>query len=166
MNYRSIDVASLNAWAIQVEPQHYDFMRGYGSAWEVPFERTEAELEDGEYEPMMNYRYKLPDFKMPTNIKGLLDEAGSVTVVYFPEEDTYYLALSGGGMDLSWDICRAYILLGYLPPLDFCELPKFADMNLRRLRYAKVIQACKRSAKASVYHALRIKKDLRVLARN
>ena len=32
------------------------------------------------------------------------------------------LAVSAGGMDLSWDVCEAYLLLGYLPPLNFYHL--------------------------------------------
>lgn len=165
MNYTAIDVRRLSVRATEVEPQYYDFGHGYGSEWELPFERTDSELADGEYEPMMNDRYKLPEFTMPDNIKELLDEAGAVTVVYFPEEETYYLALSGGGMNLSWDICRAYMLLGYLPPLYFCDLPKFAGMNLRRVRNAKVIQACKRSADVSANRAMRVKKELQALVR-
>jgi hypothetical protein len=32
------------------------------------------------------------------------------------------LALTGGGMDLSWEICEAFMILGMLPPVHF-ELP-------------------------------------------
>ena len=36
------------------------------------------------------------------------------------------LALTGGGMDFTWDIAEAFIDLGYLPPLHFCDLPGMA----------------------------------------
>lgn len=36
------------------------------------------------------------------------------------------LALTGAGMDMSWEICLAYMRLGYLPPLEFCNLPKLS----------------------------------------
>jgi hypothetical protein len=29
-------------------------------------------------------------------------------------------------MDMSWDICKAYVLLGHLPPVEYCDLPMFA----------------------------------------
>jgi hypothetical protein len=35
----------------------------------------------------------------------------------------YELALTGGGMDLSWEICEAFVRLGFLPPVHFCDLP-------------------------------------------
>ena len=166
MDYRSIDVSRLCACAVGVEPQQYDFGQGFDSEWDIPFERTEADRANGEYEPMMNYRYELPEFTMPDDVKRWLDDAGAVTVVYFPKEDRYYLALTGGGMDLSWDICRAYVLLGYLPPLHFCDLPKFAGMNLRSVRNAKVLQSCTRSAQVSVNGALNVQRTLQALARS
>jgi len=160
MNYSAIKVKNLSACAINVTLQDY-----YRSEWEIPFEQTEAEREDGVWDPMTNDRYELPCFKMPDNVKELLDKAGSVTLVYFPEEETYYLALNGGGMDLSWDICRAYMLLGYLPPLSCCELPRLAGMNYRRVRNAKVLQACKYSVEVSTSYARRVKEKLRALTR-
>lgn len=33
------------------------------------------------------------------------------------------LALTGGGMDFTWDIVGAFIDLDYLPPVHFCDLP-------------------------------------------
>lgn len=38
------------------------------------------------------------------------------------------LALTGGGMDLSWEICEAFMILGSLPPAHFVRrLPRMAD---------------------------------------
>lgn len=34
-------------------------------------------------------------------------------------EGEYGLALTGGGMDYGWEICEAYIRLGFLPPVYF-----------------------------------------------
>ena len=90
MNYSAIYVKDLWVSAFDVTSQHYDFSEGYGSEWEIPFDQTDTELESGDYDPMMNYRYELPDnFKMPDNVKELLDKAGAVTLVYFSEEETY-----------------------------------------------------------------------------
>lgn len=116
-------------------------------SYEIAIDQTEEEMENEEWQPMMNYCYPLEnEFEVPKNIKEILDEAGSITLIRKTSNDRYYLALSGGGMDLSWDICRAYTLLGYLPPLSYCSLPEFADMNMKTPRNKKVIEACLQSA--------------------
>lgn len=48
--------------------------------------------------------------------------------------DDYYLALTGGGMDLSWEIAEAYMRLGHLPPAHFANLPRYAGMPLDNRR--------------------------------
>ncbi len=77
--------------------------------------------------PAMNYGYRLPEFEQLHDI----DEAARaianlpLCLVVFtdgPHDGETYLALTGGGMDLSWEICEAHILLGYLPPSHF-KLP-------------------------------------------
>jgi hypothetical protein len=77
--------------------------------------------------PMMNYRY-------PLGSRDYTVE-NARTIGYLPlclietDDGEVYMALTGGGMDLSWEICEAYILLGYLPPTHF-ELPAMADKKL------------------------------------
>jgi len=81
------------------------------------------DVEEADGGPMMNYYY-------PIQIDDL-DEAARlvgdwpVCVVEFDDGETG-LALTGGGMDLSWEICGAYIALGHLPPAHFCRLPDMA----------------------------------------
>jgi hypothetical protein len=59
--------------------------------------------------PMMNYAYPL--FSEPDEEKiARVCEGTSCTVVYNLQDDTYYLALTGGGMDLSQSIALAYII--------------------------------------------------------
>jgi hypothetical protein len=56
------------------------------------------------------------------------------------------LALTGGGMDLSWEICEAFVKLGFYPPAHFARLPKMAgrgeDKHDRR-----IIAKCRESLK-------------------
>jgi len=61
--------------------------------------------------PMMNYAYptRLSDIEDDT-ILYICDHT-CLTVVYNTKEDEYYLALTGGGMDLSQSIALAYIRL-------------------------------------------------------
>lgn len=91
-------------------------------------------LESENYAPMMNCIYPLPDLRhSEQEAQALIEDTNCVIVLIRKDErypDTPYMALSGGGMDLSWDICRAYMLLGYLPPVHFCRLPAFAGKKL------------------------------------
>mgnify|MGYP000695830461 CR=1 FL=1 len=96
---------------------------------------------DADYDswsPMMNYIYPLPgSFEVPDDVQ---DKLNNTTIVCI--DDNYYLALTGGGMDLSWEICESYINLGYYPPAHFCCLPRMAgrgtsDGDKRILAYCR-----------------------------
>ena len=67
--------------------------------------------------PMMNYAYPLET--TPDNKKVIeVCRETNCTVMYNDEEDSYYLALTGGGMDLSQDIALAYNILETWIPLE------------------------------------------------
>jgi hypothetical protein len=76
------------------------------------------------YAPVMSYYYPLPDLRMSAEAaQAKLDTIRTSCVVVLVGDEPA-LALAGGGMDLSWDICRAYIALGYYPPAHFAgDLP-------------------------------------------
>ena len=105
-------------------------MRGFYEANPKEAAKDGHDVEDGEvtyledvlgsWEPMMNYAYPLqldPTFRDDGTdriIKVCRDT--SLTVMYNDDEDSYYLALCGGGMDLSQSIALAYqILENWLP---------------------------------------------------
>lgn len=123
-----IDVSDLSLAALDVQSIHYDWSEGYGDKWEHYEEGEEAEG------PMMNYFYPLPNFHQDTNeaAKKLKDVA--LCLVRFndaqDEDMEYVLALTGGGMDMTWDICEAFIALGYVPPRKYWRLPQFAGMKM------------------------------------
>ena len=135
------------------KPEDYDFYeKHYGEDWDIPFERTDEEMENDEFAPMMNYRYPLPEFDRKNHssekIKRALSNAGSITLIEDLKSNEKYLALSGGGMDLSWDIVQGYINLGFTPPAHFCRnLPKMAGMKLTKGN-EEAILGCRRSLKA------------------
>lgn len=89
---------------------------------------------------------------------------GSVCVVSFEESGKTGLALTGGGMDLSWDICRAHILAGYLPPLRFCDLPDLAGWE-HHPSTEQVLRACERSAQCAADRAARVADRVREMER-
>jgi hypothetical protein len=85
--------------------------------------------------PAMSYAYELPGFQLDpydaaTAIAHLplcliewddTDDRGHAT-----GRDGWALALTGGGMDLSWEIAEAFMCLGYLPPLKYAgRLPDY-----------------------------------------
>lgn len=91
--------------------------------------RCGASISAGEG-PVINYFYPLPGF----NFDGDPDSAAEkivdlpLCVVHLLDTNEFGLALVAGGMDLSWEIARAYMLLGYYPPLHFCRLPDCAGL--------------------------------------
>lgn len=116
-------------------------------------------LEVPECAPMMNYYYTLPYYEGDPEEDQLTLYQSSANVVLIKivggddDEDTYALALSGGGMDLSWDICHAYILLGYAPPLQYCDLPDFAGQDNKKEPFWSILKACLKSANAAMQRA-------------
>ena len=117
-------------------------------------------LERPVIEPMMNYYYELPYYEGDPEEDQLTLYQSSANVVLVrmlnieEDENSFVLALSGGGMDLSWDICHAYILLGYAPPLHFCDLPDFGQDNSQE-PYNLILKACLQSAKFVAERATR-----------
>jgi hypothetical protein len=92
---------------------------------------------NGSEGPMMNYYYDLgdsPDSYGRGTIGGWHfqdDEIGTayklrdVPLCLVMVNDTFALALTGGGMDLTWSIAEAFCRIGYLPPVKFCRPPGF-----------------------------------------
>lgn len=76
--------------------------------------------------PMMNFRYPIGANFDADSARTIADLP--LCLVQF-DGDEVYLALTGGGMDMSWEICEGYIRLGYLPPTHF-RLPRMADKYL------------------------------------
>jgi len=93
---------------------------------------AQADLEEYFYEnihhiePMLNYYYPLPYFSINENEAQAILVKSSTSCVLVKLDDEIVLSLNGCGMDFSWQICKAYMLLGYLPPFHFCDLPEFA----------------------------------------
>jgi hypothetical protein len=120
-----------------------DFEEISGDAYEYS-DKCEEKLGYGSYDsmeesnqPMMDYYYPLPS-EYDYDAQKL--KYVNLCLVRFPKDEVYGLALTGGGMDFSWDICRAYILLGFYPPIHF-RLPQLAGMS-RSKKNLDVVKAC------------------------
>jgi len=93
--------------------------------------------------PMMSYWY-------PVRIDDCAEAALKLAhlplcVVEFDDGETG-IALTGGGMDLSWEIAEAFIALGYWPPVHFCDLPKMSGRGKSEKDLA-IISACEESCR-------------------
>lgn len=90
--------------------------------------------------PMMNYYYPLYHRDSFDQDDAKKINHLPLCIVYFTESEEYALALTGGGMDLSWQICEAYIRLGYYPPIHF-RLPRMAGKQ-RTARNVGIVETC------------------------
>lgn len=112
--------------------------------------------------PQMDYVYPLTDFglRFGKSENGLWSAAALIAdyplcVVEIEELDVIGLALTGGGMDLSWEICGAYIALGFYPPVHFAgDLPRMAGYHRERhVHIAEVcLEACEIAARWAENH--------------
>lgn len=150
------------------DPEAYD--RQHSETWEAwrcintDCERFGQETEPdeaGAEGPMMNYSYELPCFELDENRAA--ERIAHLPLCIVLSDDPHHeeaglpaLALTGGGMDLTWEIAEAYMTLGYLPPLDYCHLPamcgrgtlsyggEYGGQSLSE-RDAWIIAGCRRS---------------------
>jgi len=174
---------------VDSKPINYDFSEGYSEKWDYweasrcsecnkiiagcHGEEQHKYIDDkskceGYIEaegPMMNYCYPVSLYSFGNDpelaSKAITDLP--LCIVHFEEDEDnkYYLALTGGGMDLSWEICEAYMRLGQIPPMHFCSLPGIAGRG-QSAKDRWIIAGCRRSAKVMINTA---KYTMRKLAR-
>lgn len=112
-----------------------------GSSPTVDFLGHEAYLGEG---PMMNYFYPC---EVPDPVEAALTLARHHLPLCVVETQAGVgLALTGGGMDLSWEICEAYMRLGYVPPSGI-ELPRMAGKQANETNL-DIVAAMRRSYEA------------------
>jgi hypothetical protein len=144
MSYHWGDEENFDKWLVVQPYEESDFVDSDSPEdWRENEEKTgfasyESMLSDNE--PMMSYYYPL---------EGDFDEGDAkkishtnLCLVGFNYDEGYALALTGGGMDFSWDICEAYIQLGFYPPVHF-RLPRFAGMRATD-KNLRIVDACTR----------------------
>lgn len=113
------------------------------------------------FAPMMNYYYPLPNLGIPPEAAQERVMGTSCVVVLVDGEPV--LALAGGGMDLSPDICKAYVALGYYPPMHFASgLPRLGTAY--REITPELIDICVEGAEIALRRAQNNLDDLRRFA--
>lgn len=165
-----IEIGELDSETVDVKPRDYDFSsenwaegresggwlsrepRACEECGGIVIGSFSAECENEECErfgdeimedggPMMNYYYPIP-FD-PTD--DALSELAHLPLCFVEVDGEPGLALTGGGMDLSWEICEGFMRLGLLPPLHFAGLPAMAGRGESADDIA-IARACERSA--------------------
>jgi hypothetical protein len=106
--------------------------------------------------PMMSYFYPCDIRDAEEAARLLVDTCVCVVNV----DGKTGLALTGGGMDLSWEICEAFMVLGHLPPLHFADLPGMAGRGTDK-RDRWIVAGCVASARLAVQRAKRIEQRIR-----
>lgn len=142
--WSAVKVSGLRVDAITLDSFHFDFGDGYGERYDVLQPEGAEPGDENWQEPMMNYWWPLPDGTFGESHASLLAESPfSCCIVYNSDTEEYGIALTGGGMDLSWDIAGAYVLLGFTPPASL-RLPSFAGLRLDT-RHRIILSAMERS---------------------
>jgi hypothetical protein len=110
--------------------------------------------------PMMNYWYAVDLSKMDNDPEEAARLIADLPLCVVQVDGAYGLALTGGGMDLSWEICEAYTRLGQLPPVHFCDLPRMAGRgDSAGDRY--IVAACRESLRVQMKWAANKLRNLR-----
>ena len=106
-----------------------------------------CEVYEDSNEPMMNYAYPLETTPEDKDILEVCEKT-ACTVMHNQDEDEYYLALCGGGMDLSQDIALAYTILEKWIPFELALQVSTQDgLSKGGKNFRRVMRACKESIK-------------------
>jgi hypothetical protein len=120
---------------------HIEYIRESQSSQEIDFDDEDEKCKGYIPEasgPMMSYYYPCPIRDMDKAAKAIVDLPLCVVTV----NDNPGFALTGGGMDLTWYICEAFMLAGFLPPLHFAgSLPRMCQDYTARKRW--VMSGCR-----------------------
>jgi hypothetical protein len=74
--------------------------------------------------PMMNYWYPCERLSADEAVLATVD----LPLCYVEVDGEPGFALTGGGMDLSWEIAEAFVRSGYYPPAFISDLPRMAGL--------------------------------------
>lgn len=130
--YTEDNLTDLRAWA--------------GESWDALFA---VEVPDSVEGPMMSSWYAC-SIEDPIKAAALIIDLPLCVVEV---DGAYGLALTGGGMDLSWEICAAFIALGFLPPYNYADLPGMAGRG-RSESDKLIIAACLQTMQVTADRAM------------
>ncbi len=102
----------------------------------------ECDISEDSCEPMMNYAYPL---ETTPNEEDILKVVKNTCLTVMEKDGSYFLALCGGGMDLSQDIALGYVLIkNWIPENLIGEISKQKGLSVGgedwKLLRSKVIE--------------------------
>lgn len=117
-----------------------------------------------DWQPMMNYAYPLvcdPTSRDSGNDRIIkVCRETCLTVMYNEDEDTYYLALCGGGMDLSQSIAHAYqILESWIPISLLCDVSKQPELSVHGEAWLEMAQQIQKQLELDISQLQQASKD-------
>lgn len=122
------------------------------------FEEDDPEDNEEQWHPMMNYLYPIPQGIRGDNSDTWHRVMCNMTVVEADGETA--LALTGGGMNMTWYICETYLRCGYLPPATFASrLPRMSGSGESE-KDRMIMAACKLTLEAKRDRAISALEDL------
>jgi hypothetical protein len=111
-------------------------------------------------QPMMNYAYPLRYLPDEDKILKIVKDT-CLTVMENTETEEYYLALCGGGMDLSQSIALAYLIAENRIPYSLClEVCTQPCLSVGKKEYFKIMRAVKQELKHNRWECLRRYKEI------
>jgi hypothetical protein len=164
-----IPIESLKIDAIHTQPIYYDLTK-HKHEYNFAYKRKKDYKEKILKRPYTNWIYHIPKLELTTEnkeeFKEIFGKQLPLELIQWITGKEYFLTLHAGGMDMSWDIALAYILLGYCPPLEFCRLPNNTEVDLTNKITQHIVMACNKSLKVTENQCKITKDELNFLYLN
>lgn len=104
--------------------------------------------------PMMSCYYPLPGYSGDEGADQLKLANLPLPLCLARVNGEVVLALTGGGMDLTWEICQAFVVLGFRPPVTFCRPPRMSGWENEPDKFL-TLKLCRESARIAAMWANR-----------
>ncbi|GEM_PF-1563244 len=183
---KGFNIDELSLAALDITSVSYDWSKGYCEKWESyeatrcdncrsivtsvnpQCEKCKTDYSGRMQGPMMNYYYPLPCFDLDPEEAAKRLVGVCLALVHFTdsfdEDHEWALALTGGGMDLRWEICEAFCLLDYVPPAHFWDLPQFSGKTMDTTS-RQILQAIRKGIKCRKHEVYRSVEKIRTVAK-
>ena len=114
-------------------------------------EKNQNGIDEDDGYPIYNFAYPLFKNRIDKDDIFKACEETNCTVVYNTEDDRYYLALTGCGMDLSQDIASAYIIVDGCIDWDFLDSVYISKpLSVSKPNYFKILKELERQLRITI----------------
>ena len=78
---------------------------------------------------------------------ALMNKHGGATTLICVDGERYFIAMTGGGMDLSWHIAAAYVCCGCVPPVEILDGLHRSPFEASKQTRAAILKAWRQGAR-------------------